>query len=142
MGRVLLAGVLVVTVTGCGQAPYQVAPVSGRVTLNGQPLPRAHVHFAPIGTLAHNPGPTSQGLTDADGRFTLRLDNPPESGAVVGRSRVFITVAGAATTGPQPDGGGKRTREVLPARYHRDTVLEFEVSTGGTNKADFELTSP
>jgi hypothetical protein len=137
-----LIAALVLTAAGCGRAPYQVAPVSGRVTLNGQPLAKAHVHFAPVGTRDHNPGPTSQGLTDAQGRFSLRLDNPPQPGAVVGRSRVFITAGGAATAGPQPDGGGKRTRERLPARYHRETVLEFEVPAGGTEKADFALTAP
>jgi len=142
MRRVSLGVALLVTAAGCGQAPYQVAPVSGRVTLNGQPLVGAHIHFAPIGTLERNPGPTSQGLTDADGRFTLRLDNPPEPGAVVGRSRVFVTAGGAAPAGPQPDGGAKRSREMLPARYNRETVLEFDVPAGGTDRADFALTAP
>ena len=76
--------VLVLAALGCG-SDYRLAPVSGRVTLNGKPLAGAHVHFQPIGSRAQpSPGPGSHGVTDAEGRFTLQVD-ARQPGAVVGR---------------------------------------------------------
>jgi hypothetical protein len=142
MRPVILAWFGLVAALGCGQEPYQVAPVSGRVTLNGKPLPNAFVHFGPVGTQERNPGPTAQGKTDAEGRYTLRLDISDRAGAVVGQSRVYITTAVAAAQGPQPDAGGKRTKEVVPARYNQETTLTVEVRPGGTDQADFDLKAP
>ena len=66
---------------------------------DGKPLVNAWVNFSPIGSKDHDPGPTSQGKTDAGGRFTLRVDHPTQPGAVVGKSRVYITTATAI---PEP----------------------------------------
>jgi hypothetical protein len=139
----LVACCLLPAVVGCSPEPYRVAPVSGKVTLNGKPLPNACVHFAPIGSKDHNPGPTSQGKTDSNGCFTLRLDHPPQLGAVVGKCRVFITTANTELRdGAQPDAGGKKTKELVPARYNQETTLIFDVPPGGTDQANFDLKSP
>src|SRR5262249_39814113 len=128
---------------GCSQEPYRVAPVSGRVTLNNKPLANAHVHFAPMGARDRDPGPTSQGKTDENGYFTLRVDYPTQPGAVVGRCRVYITRPDTDLSGkPQADAGGKKAKELLPARYNQETTLTFEVPPGGTDQANFDLTSP
>ena len=59
---------------GCSK-PYRVAQVSGRVTLDGKPLQKASVTFAPLGTQENQaPGPTAWGPTDADGRYKLAFD--------------------------------------------------------------------
>ena len=50
-------------------------PVSGRVTLDDQPLANAVVLFEPI-TGNTNPGMGSVGRTDSDGRFVLRQIQP------------------------------------------------------------------
>src|SRR5437870_3256950 len=122
MRFLLTVSCLVVAAVGCTRAPYRVAPVSGKVTLNGKPLANAWVNFSPIGSKDHDPGPTSQGKTDAGGRFTLQVDHPTQPGAVVGKSRVYITTATAILQGAaQPDAGGKVTRELVPSRYNQDT---------------------
>src|SRR5262245_18021003 len=68
-------------VAGCGGGP-KLVPVSGRVMLNNQPLAGAYVTFAPVAVKGvEAAGPGSVGKTDADGRFTLRVD-PNQPGAV------------------------------------------------------------
>ena len=48
----------------------------------GKPLPKASVTFAPMATKeSPNPGPTAQGLTDADGRYQLSVDYDNTSGS-------------------------------------------------------------
>src|SRR5438270_12191386 len=82
---------VVLSAIGCGKEPYRLAPVSGRIRLNGKSLPGAWVHFAPKASKENlAPGPTSHGRTDIDGRFMLGVD-PQHPGAVVGVNRVFIS---------------------------------------------------
>ena len=89
----LIAGCLLLL--GCGSAEYELAPVSGQVTMNGKPLPNVEikVSFQPVatGTDEPNPGPGSYAITDADGRFTLRTIEPDADGAVVGKHIVRLT---------------------------------------------------
>ena len=66
-----------------------------------------------------------------------------KSGAVVGKHRVEIVPHGAevdASTDLRPKNAPPKL--VIPARYNRNSELTFEVPTGGTEKADFPLTSP
>src|SRR5437870_4460006 len=94
----LLGGALFCAAIGCGREPYKVAPVSGTVTLDGQPLAGAWVTFMPVGTRdSPDPGPTSSGKTDAQGKFTLAIE-PGRPGAVVGKHKVAVN-AGGSTSG-------------------------------------------
>ncbi len=63
----------------------KLAKVTGRVTLNGQPLAKAVVRFRSNGK-----APT-QGVTDASGRFEIFWD-PKTPGAIVGKNRVDIRI--------------------------------------------------
>src|SRR5215470_13236777 len=86
-----LLAALAVGAVGCGND--QVAPVSGRVTLDGQPLANAAVTFQPVRTEGKgNPGPGSGGFTDADGRYTLKVTGTEARGAVVGKHKVTISL--------------------------------------------------
>jgi hypothetical protein len=127
---------------GCGKESYRLASVSGQVRLNGKPLPRAWVHFAPKASKQNiAPGPTSHGRTDRDGRFTLGVD-PQHPGAVVGLNRVFISTLEEGT-GDVPDAGGMKTfRDRVPWRYNQETKLVYEVPLEGTSEADFDLKAP
>ena len=90
----------------------------------------------------NNPGGGSYAITDDDGRFTLRLVEGDGSGAVVGKHRVEITSRGAEPDDATDRPKAPRPRTVIPARYSRNSELTFEVPSGGTDKADFALTSP
>ncbi|HJZ91304.1 MAG TPA: hypothetical protein VKE40_10565 [Gemmataceae bacterium] len=124
---------------GCSRGPA-TAQVSGRVTLNGQPLANVHVSFQPIAAgNDYNVGGGSYAITDADGKFTLRLVDGEKLGAVVGKHRVEIT---PRNTDDDLDRRGKGAPTGIPERYNRNTTLTFEVPAKGTDQADFPLTAP
>jgi hypothetical protein len=123
-----------VVFSGCNG---DIVPVSGRVTLDGQPLAGAVVTFQPIRDSSSEP-PTatgSAGQTDKDGRFALRLVDPDRMGALVGEHTVSISTA----TGPTVEGElpqGERVPEMW-----RDGSQRFHVPVGGTSEANFEIDS-
>jgi hypothetical protein len=129
---------LLLLLAGCG-GPYRVGPVSGRVTLNGQPLANAAITFQPEATEGNNnPGPGSGAFTDSEGRYTLKVVGTETRGAVVGKHKVRITlVADADSADDKP----KRVKQ-LPARYNAKTTLVYEVTASGSSTVDFPLTTP
>jgi hypothetical protein len=136
----LLVLPLVVLALGCG-GRLRMAPVSGVVHLDGQPLAGAHVNFQPIGARDRDPGPGSYGKTDGQGRYTLRLVQPDLPGAVVGEHRVSISLRGGEEATRSPDGGVQLVKDRVPARYNTQTTLRFEVPSGGSEEANFDLSS-
>jgi hypothetical protein len=141
-----LMGLVLVGLSGCSSKPYEVTKVSGKVTLDGKPLPKAWVTFAPMASKEKlNPGPTSAGLTDGEGRYSLIVD-PETPGSVVGRSRIYITtILGDGTANDRDggrDGGGPRIPpDKVPQKYNIKTELTFDVPPGGTDQANFDLKS-
>ncbi len=117
----LLAAIML-TWAGCGGGDRpDLGRVHGVVTLDGEPLAEAFVHFDP-GTVRG-----STGVTDANGRYELIYIRNTK-GAAIGEHTVRIT---------------KRTEtapEILPARYHSQTTLKATVEPG-RNEIDFALTS-
>jgi hypothetical protein len=120
--------------------------VSGKVTLNGQPLANATVSFQPIapeGSMIA--GLASVGKTNEKGEYSL-VTLKGDKGAVVGKYRVLISsqFAKAAEDDSRPTRGGPEQDDKVPSRYgmgQKDEIT-FEVPSGGTDKADFPLTSP
>ncbi len=116
--------------TGCG--PGDKGYVNGRVTLDGNPVEKARVHFHPVGG-----GRMSQGVTGANGDFELRY-TIDEKGALIGEHKVVISTG-------EPVLDDKTGREyflpeVIPAKYNKNTTLTANVKAGN-NPIDFELTS-
>jgi hypothetical protein len=135
--RRLLAGWALLS-AGCGSS--DVAPVSGRVTLDGEPVANARVTFQPLGSAENpNPGQGSYGITDAEGRYSLTMVGSKRSGAVVGKHRVSIqSPRGPSDQFPQAP---PRPSKMIPREYNTETKLEFDVRRGGTSEADFNLTT-
>jgi len=136
MGNVWIVGVaaLVLVNTGCSSG-VKAVPVSGKVTLDGKPLASANVAFQPDGVRA-GVELSSVGVTDAGGVYSLKLMGNDQAGAVVGKHRVEINLVVAS------DDRDPRTRpptKTLPAKYNRNSELNFEVPAGGTDQANFEL---
>jgi len=139
MRSLYLFPLLLCLLAGCSGGPHKVAPVSGRVTLNGQPLAHAAVTFQPVATEGNlNPGPGSGGFTDSNGRYILKLTGMETKGAVVGKHMVRINLA------PQDNSADDKPKRYkdLPAQYNKKTKLKYDVPPGGTDSADFQLTSP
>jgi hypothetical protein len=121
--------------SGCSRVPSGIAPVSGRVTIAGQPLSGATVTFQPLGSVAEESAGIggSFGTTDGDGRFELRLIDPDVPGAAIGKHAVTITTARLS--------GGDAARpkgERAPVAW-RDGSQTYLVPAAGTTRADFDL---
>ena len=85
-GALALSGLVLV---GCGseESRYKLVPVTGTVTLNGQPLADAKVNFAPLeGNEYQTPGVDSSGPS---GNYKLMFKG--RSGVAAGKYKVTIT---------------------------------------------------
>ena len=134
---VLSLVVLALPLAGCGGGPpYKTAPVSGRVTVESKPLAKATVMFVPVaGAGEKSPLPSSVGLTDDDGHYSLVLSSGPKtSGAVVGKHKVIIILGAAAGA----DDTKPTFHKQLPQKYNRKTELERDVPAEGL-EANFDL---
>jgi hypothetical protein len=116
--------VLLLSFAGCGKTGADVAPVTGRITLDGKPLEKADIVFQPDGSK-----PPSSGRTDADGRYQL-VYKRGVMGGMVGSNTVRITISSDVVPNP-PN---------IPARYNAESELTKEVKTG-QNEFNFDLTS-
>jgi len=133
--RVVALAAGLAAIGGCGSGPDdmpEVAPVRGKVTLNGKPLTDARVTFAPVdGT-----GQSSEGRTAASGEYVLTYKRDI-MGAKLGKHKVYIsTYEEPTTTDDGKTQGG--FPEKVPAQYNENTTLEREV-VDGENVFDFEL---
>lgn len=137
-GHPVVMALALVACAGCNPSPFKLAPVSGVVSLDGQPLAGGIVNFQPIvvgnGVIA---GPGSTARTGSDGRYTLSTIRG-EPGAVAGKHRVKIYSFNAETA-KRAGSGAAPERERVPPRYNYDTTLTFDVPAAGTDKADFSL---
>lgn len=131
--RLVVLAALLCGVSGCGGSRF--APVSGRVTLDGEPVADAVVMFLPMAPegQVEAPGPGSMAVTDERGEFTLKVPSVGAAGAVVGEHRVAV----APNT---PDGPAKRAK-AIPPKYSQNSPLRFTVTKGGSGDAFFELSS-
>lgn len=122
--------VLVGLLAGCGGGDRpDLAPVSGKVTLDGKPLDGARVIFEP------EEGRPSYGMTNESGEFTIEYatDVP---GAVVGSHTVRIRTGIADADDPE----APRPLETIPARYNQDSTLKEDVKDED-NSFEFSLES-
>jgi hypothetical protein len=137
----LLAAVLtVLCLTGCGSSDdVTLVPVSGTITLDGQPLAGATVSFQPVSNQT-KPGPGSGAVTDAEGKYALKTSEAnSRAGAVVGSHLVRFTGV-QDQRADDDDTQRPPAQDPVPPRY-RDPGLTFDVPAAGTDTANFELTS-
>lgn len=108
-----------------------LAPVSGTVKLDGQPLAQAQVLFIPVLESGAKPnlqlGP-SVAFTDPKGRYTL-VYKAPVTGAVIGKHLVQISAT------------NKEGHELIPPSYGARSKKIVEVKPGGNNAEDFDIPS-
>lgn len=114
---------------GCSGNNPPLGKVSGRVTLDGQPLAGVIINFKPT------EGRAATGTTDADGNYTLEFSYGV-MGAQVGTNTVMFEW-------PLEGGevGAAGPRKSLPKKY---VGLNSELSRDvqkGRNTFDFDLTS-
>jgi hypothetical protein len=145
--------VLAICVLGCGGSKGGVksVDVSGTISLDGEPLEGVDVHFS-SGKVG------GYGTTDSAGKFRL------VNGAAVGSNKVHLKKfdtslaqgidmsiegmdegqAAAMMEAQSKTKGGKAVKgNLIPPEFSdpKTTKLTFEVPEGGTNSADFRITS-
>lgn len=153
---VLLLALTLISSFGCGG---KHSSVSGKVTVNGNPVPMVRVVFTPsaVGD-NHTPGPYSLGVTDEEGRYTLKT-RYGDRGAVAGPHKVGFEWADVEfdelpTLQKQLNGGEgdaeknaalknsideiKRKLASRP-KFKVGQVFEINVPKTGMKNADFEL---
>lgn len=97
---ILACGALIGCSAGCQKNPHRVAPVHGRVTLDGRPLAVGRVMLAPIADgNALDAGKPAYGWIQPDGSYQLSTYSPSD-GAIVGKHWVTIYASGP----PEPEG--------------------------------------
>src|SRR5262245_28389091 len=111
-----------------------IVPVSGKVTVDGQPMANIAVNFGPI-TGGMDAAYAAYGKTDADGRYTLKLVDNGQPGASIGKNRVTLN---EYTDAPVSDGAAARIQFKLPPTA-RDGTLQFDVPSTGTDAANFDF---
>ncbi|MCA9131262.1 MAG: hypothetical protein KDB22_29460 [Planctomycetales bacterium] len=135
----ILALSLICLVAGCSSG-VPTAEVEGVVTLDGKPLADIRVLFQPANTDAETAGMGSFALTDAEGKFTLKLSDSQENGAVVGKHTVVLSDKLSEDPEDSDAGAARVPKSRIPARYAKQP-LSFEVKAGEKNQADLALTS-
>ncbi len=125
---VMFAGSLAcLGLSGCSEAKY--GEVTGRVTLDGKPMPNIAVRFQ------HEAGTATIAKTDANGNYTLRF-TMKRIGAPVGQHKVTIFT-------PQPESEETdrvAVKELIPAKYNKKSTEVREVKPG-PQVIDFDLVS-
>ena len=107
------------------------APVKGKVTFKGKPLPNGTVMFVP------GEGPAATGEIGSDGAY--RLTTGSIDGAVLGNHKISITAL-ADIGSALPEQRNPTPPSLLPAKYlsHETSGLTAEVKQGN-NEVNLEL---
>ena len=113
----------------CGGS--NLTPVSGIITLDGQPLAEGTIHFAP----ADGQSP-SQAAVIREGKYSTELQRTKYKVQIFAPKPSKV-VAKLDENGP---GGGPRVEELLPPRYNIQSELTLTI-TAPTTAANFELRS-
>jgi hypothetical protein len=141
-GRPLLMLLLATTnfgVVGCDEG-VKIAPVSGRVTLDGVPLEGARINTQPVSQAGEpSVGVGSFAVTDAEGRYHLELVTPPRPGAVIGEHSVLIKLPQTRYVAGREDAPIVGLSVLPPEAL--DGSICLNVPQGGLDKADFDLRS-
>jgi hypothetical protein len=123
--------------------------VTGKVTLDGQPVTNGLVTFTPV-----EGGRAASGKTDASGQY--ELVGVGGKGAVVGQHRVTVTTLHEAVAATEMSSDSAeyakqamgdpsaydtaKVVELIPEKYNAKSELTKEVKSGA-NVIDLELTS-
>jgi len=147
---------VVMIMVGCGDSgSVKLVPVTGTVTYQNAPVAGAAVTFVPAN------GPVGTGVTDDQGKF--RLSTGTRKGAVVGTSKVSISLGGGSDMLDDNEAGLSESEQMmvltqrmgqsvgrtgqegrkssLPSKYANASTsgLEADVQSSGKNDFPFDL---
>jgi hypothetical protein len=111
--------VILVAFCGCKPAKPELMPVTGKVTMAGQPVPLGSIQF-----IAENQRP-AYGQIGPDGSFSLETDG--EKGCVKGQHRVVIQAEKVSGT-PET---GEMVTPITPPRYASVATTDIVIDVDG-----------
>lgn len=124
--------IVCVAVSAGGCSPSKDSTVTGRVTLDGSPVPRGSVAFEPVGG-----GMMARGFLNENGQYEMMTNQM--RGLDPGTYRVKVL---AREYSPPPPGGGLPPpgKLLVPRKYTsiKTSGLRYDVASG-SNKIDIEL---
>src|SRR5262249_21383008 len=133
---VVLFSVAITLLPGCGPAEDlpECAPVTGKVTMGGEPLVGAMVTFHP-----EKPGNPGQAASEADWTYILNTYGSHD-GALVGKHTVTIERY-LPPMPTQPGGKLPSSKSSVPAKYAKRETSPFkvEVKSGTNNVIDLPV---
>lgn len=143
VGVVRLAALAVAAcaVAGCNDSVKQKTyPASGRVLVDGKPVPGAMIVFHPVDPSAFKWDERPQGRSDTDGKFEV-FTYQTGDGAPAGAYRVAIAVVATGDDDGNDQVRRARGRVAVPAKYgHQDkSGLTAKVEKGPTTLPPFDL---
>jgi hypothetical protein len=118
---------VLLAVTGCGRRGPIMVPVSGTVTLDGQPMTDGMIYFKTIAE-----GSVDQ-MDIKDGRFAGKVE--------IGDRRVEICRYGLGPPFRMGNAEIPNKIDTLPARYNQESELKAMVSRRGPNQFSFDVKS-
>ena len=137
-GVVLVAAVVSVMFSGCGQSGPALYPVTGKVQCDGKPVSDAMIFFHRAGKTDMNE-PVPYGFTTADGTYQLGT-NVIGDGAQAGD--YVVTVVWPDMT-KKENGNGERP-DLLKGTFSKANESKFKatVNTGSTSVSMIEVKLP
>ncbi|WP_152098709.1 hypothetical protein [Lacipirellula parvula] len=136
-----VATVLAAVGCGAGSSHGTREPISGSVTVDGQPLERGYLVFEPKAGQATQSG----GIISA-GTFSVPAEKGADPGAysvaIFAEAKLPTTTAEAGTPEyEQAMAADKGGQVMIPEKYNVKTELTAEVKTGGENTFVFDLST-
>ncbi|MDR0703530.1 MAG: carboxypeptidase-like regulatory domain-containing protein [Planctomycetaceae bacterium] len=131
---------LLPVLSGCGNAytgrynNLGLVEVKGTVTLDGQPLHNAQVHFE------HQDKTYSYGVTNEYGEYQLHFDSR-KTGVLPGSKTVRIWTTRKGLDSEQLTQENNTAKERIPSQYNQKSTLTVTVETGKSQTFDFDLKS-
>ena len=125
-----------VALTGCGRRGNELAPISGKVTYQGKPLPFGSVMFLP------KSGPPATGIIQPDGTFNM-ITRGLGDGASVGTNRVRVVCLESQAPSNNISGGEALAgRPLIPQKYSswETSGIDVDVRSGANEPVVLNLT--
>lgn len=132
-----LVALSVSVLSGCGGSSSSLVAVEGRVMQGTTPVAGASVNYQPIAKSDDDitPGPSSFGITDAEGRYQLRTMKEDSVGAVAGQHHVYISLEPQVD---QAESAPKPPVSKIPKKFADGSTI-VDVPPAGGAAFDFDI---
>ncbi|MCA9220365.1 MAG: carboxypeptidase regulatory-like domain-containing protein [Planctomycetales bacterium] len=124
---------IAVCVAGCGPDLGGRVPISGQVTLGGQPLNDGTIEFVA------SDGSSQTGTTISNGSFSLPEEKGLPPGSYIVRISSFEAGAAPEEAAPGDSSAIPEPKELIPAEYNVESNLTAEVTADGDNSFQFDI---